>query len=107
MDSLIILKLLPLSLFIDSTHGAGEGFPWTFSLIPRWVFPQIPGLKPLSEVRRCRMSLGFMAEGLIPLVWEVFVPQRTGSVCRLPAPSARQLRVNSGLGLETKIALDI
>lgn len=72
MDSLIILKLLPPSLFIDSTHGAGEGFPWAFSLIPRWVFQQIPGLKPLPKVRGCRMSLGFMAEASIALVWKVF-----------------------------------
>lgn len=81
MDSLIILKLLPLSLFIDSTHGAGEEFPWTFSLIPRWVFPQIPGLKPPSEVRRCRMSLGFMAEG--------FNSSCPGGVC--PAENGKRL----------------
>lgn len=35
MDSLIILKLLPAPV---SLFGAGEGFPWPFSLIPGGCF---------------------------------------------------------------------
>lgn len=56
MDSLIILKLLPLYLFIDSVlsvnpwgRGGAFFFTATFSLVPQ----QISGLKPLSKLQVC------------------------------------------------------
>ena len=60
MDSLIILKLLPLYLFIDSVlsvnpwgRGGAFFFTATFSLVPKWIFQQISGLKPLSKLQVC------------------------------------------------------
>ena len=60
MDSLIILKLLPLYLFIDSVlsvnpwgRGGAFFFTATFSLVPQWIFQQISGLKPLSKLEVC------------------------------------------------------
>lgn len=50
MDSLVILKLLPLYLFIDSVLSVNPGgrggaffFPTTFGLVPKWVLQQISG----------------------------------------------------------------
>lgn len=59
MDSLIILKLLPLYLFIDSVlsvnpwaRGGAFLFTITFSLVPERIF-QISGLKPRSKLQVC------------------------------------------------------
>jgi len=50
VDSLVILKLLPLYLFIDSVRSVNPGgrggafvFPTTFGLVPKWVLQQISG----------------------------------------------------------------
>lgn len=60
MDSLVILKLLPLYLFIDSVLSVNPGgrggacfFPTTFGLVPKWVLQQISGPKAVLGPQVC------------------------------------------------------
>lgn len=68
MDSLIILKLLPLYLFIDSllsVNPGGEGgacfSTTTLCRGPTWIFRQISGLKSASRLQVCRLISEFQA----------------------------------------------
>lgn len=75
MDSLIILKLLPRYLFIDSVlsvnpwgRGGAAFFTATFSLVPKRVFQQISGLKTLSKLQGRHLPT---AEGFFPLFFYI------------------------------------
>lgn len=77
MDSLIILKLLPRYLFIDSVlavnpwgRGGAAFFTATFSLVPKRVFQQISGLKTLSKLQGWRETQSFCTS----LLQKVFFP---------------------------------
>lgn len=85
MDSLIILKLLPLYLFIDSVlsvnpwgRGGALFFTTTLNLVPKWIFQQISGLKPLPELQVCSREVEndfeFHTKKFFPLFFYVLKP---------------------------------